>query len=162
MNPRALAALTDEVRTTFSSEEEINLISVQGLSYMLAVLDETLRMHPPVPSGQPRLIAEGGDVILGRYVPAGVSTSPVFPRLCTKGELSDAAIPHRPRPKCGSGPCTTTPRAGHDPMISSPSAGSETRLSRATRRRLSRPSQSVLEIALGRSKQTCNEYYNYL
>lgn len=77
MNPRTLAALTNEVRTSFSSEEEIDLISVQRLSYMLAVLDEALRMHPPVPSGQPRMIAEGGDVILGQYVPAGVST--VFP-----------------------------------------------------------------------------------
>ncbi|KAH8807414.1 cytochrome P450 monooxygenase [Xylogone sp. PMI_703] len=69
-NPRALSLVTEEVRTMFPSEEDITLISVQKLPYMLAVLDETLRMYPPAPITQPRRIAEGGDTILGRFVPA--------------------------------------------------------------------------------------------
>ena len=75
MNPRVLAKLTDEVRSAFATEEEIDLNSVQKLSYMLAVLEETLRLYPPSPHGQPRIIAEGGDDILGRYIPGGVSLS---------------------------------------------------------------------------------------
>lgn len=40
---------------------------------MLAVLDEAMRMYPPAPGGQPRVICEGGDEIMGMYMPAGVS-----------------------------------------------------------------------------------------
>ncbi|KAK4235694.1 cytochrome P450, partial [Achaetomium macrosporum] len=71
MNPHTLATLTDEVRSTFASEDEIDILSVQKLTYMLAVLDESLRMYPPAPSGQPRKVHKAGDVILGRYVPGG-------------------------------------------------------------------------------------------
>ncbi|KAK3306248.1 cytochrome P450 [Chaetomium strumarium] len=71
MNPRALARLTAEVRSTFAREDEIDLLSVQNLTYMLAVLDEALRMYPPAPGGQPRKIHKDGDVILGRFVPGG-------------------------------------------------------------------------------------------
>ncbi|RFU33682.1 hypothetical protein B7463_g2669, partial [Scytalidium lignicola] len=70
-DPRALDIVTEEVRSAFPNEEDITLISVQKLTYMLAVLDETLRMYPPAPITQPRKIAEGGDTILGRFVPAG-------------------------------------------------------------------------------------------
>ncbi|XXH00038.1 hypothetical protein Hte_006379 [Hypoxylon texense] len=70
-NPHTLARLTHEVRSTFTTEDEINLVSVQKLSYMLAVLDESMRMYPPVTSPAPRVIAAGGDTILGRYVPEG-------------------------------------------------------------------------------------------
>lgn len=76
-NPEPLAKLTAEVRSAFSSEEEIDLLSVQHLSYMLAVLDEALRLYPPAPGGQPRVIAKGGDIILDRYVPEGVSVSSI-------------------------------------------------------------------------------------
>lgn len=72
-NPRTLAILTKEVRTAFATEGEIDLLSVQKLPYMLAVLDEAMRMYPPAPGGQPRIICEGGDEIMGMYMPAGVS-----------------------------------------------------------------------------------------
>ncbi|KAF5023569.1 hypothetical protein F66182_4382 [Fusarium sp. NRRL 66182] len=68
-NPEVLNKLTNEIRSAFTSEEEIDLLSVQKLPYLLAVLDETLRIYPPVPSGSPRRIAPGGDVIMGQYVP---------------------------------------------------------------------------------------------
>ncbi|KAH8885916.1 cytochrome P450 [Thozetella sp. PMI_491] len=69
MNPQALATLTEEVRSAFASEDEIELAGVQKLPYMLAVLDETLRLYPPTPNGQPRKIAQGGDTIIGKYIP---------------------------------------------------------------------------------------------
>ncbi|KAH8686184.1 cytochrome P450 monooxygenase [Ilyonectria robusta] len=84
-NPRALAILTEEVRTTFSTEGEIDLLSVQKLPYMLAVLDEAMRMYPPAPGGQPRIICEGGDEIMGMYMPAG-----------TKVEVWQWATHHNP------------------------------------------------------------------
>ncbi|KAF4448963.1 cytochrome P450 [Fusarium albosuccineum] len=70
-HPHVLTRLTEEVRSAFTTEDEIDLLSVQKLPYLLAVLDETLRIHPPVPSGSPRRIAPGGDVIVGQYVPEG-------------------------------------------------------------------------------------------
>ncbi|KAJ3494886.1 hypothetical protein NLG97_g3787 [Lecanicillium saksenae] len=71
MNPKCLALLVSEIRSSFVSEAEINLISVQNLRYMLAAVDEAMRLRPGAPSGQTRVIAEGGDTILGRFVPEG-------------------------------------------------------------------------------------------
>jgi cytochrome P450 len=73
MNPHTLTTLTAEVRSAFASEDQIDLLSVQKLTYMLAVLDETLRLYPPAPGGQPRRVHKDGDVILGRFVPGDVS-----------------------------------------------------------------------------------------
>ncbi|KAL6859545.1 cytochrome P450 [Trichoderma novae-zelandiae] len=70
-NPGPLKKLCDEVRSSFTSEEEIDLLSVSRLSYMLAVLDETLRFHPAIPATTPRTINEKGDVIAGHWVPPG-------------------------------------------------------------------------------------------
>ncbi|KAJ4857898.1 cytochrome p450 domain-containing protein [Trichoderma breve] len=67
--PEVQAKLAQEVRTTFNSAEDITITSVQHLTYMLAVLDEVMRMYPPVVSGLPRLTAEGGAMIAGEYVP---------------------------------------------------------------------------------------------
>lgn len=68
-----LAALCAEVRSSFKNEEEITLSSVQNLRYMLAVLDESMRMYPATPGGQPRQVGDDGDMLLGQYVPSGVS-----------------------------------------------------------------------------------------
>lgn len=48
-HPEVLAKLAKEVREHFSDESEIDLISCQHLKYMLAVLDEGLRLFPAVP-----------------------------------------------------------------------------------------------------------------
>lgn len=46
---------------------------MQHLNYLKAVIDEAMRLFPAAPGTQPRIISPGGDVILGRYIPAGVS-----------------------------------------------------------------------------------------
>lgn len=74
-NPEKLAKLTKEVREAFHSEDEINLTSVNGLTYMLAVLDEGLRMYPPVPVGLPRRVPESGETIVGNFVPPNVCSN---------------------------------------------------------------------------------------
>lgn len=73
-NPQVLSKLADEVRSSFTTEAEITLLSVQKLQYMLAVLDESIRTYPPVLGSVPREVRQGGDVICGHYLPAGVST----------------------------------------------------------------------------------------
>jgi cytochrome P450 len=68
-NPECLAKVTDEVRSAFRSEEEITLLTVQRLSYMLDCLSEAVRMYPPVPAGLPRITPKGGATIDGVFVP---------------------------------------------------------------------------------------------
>ncbi|KAF4461041.1 cytochrome P450 [Fusarium albosuccineum] len=63
--------LAKEVRSSFSSEDEIDLLSVQKLTYMLAVLNEALRFFPAVPTAIPRKAPAGGDTICGHYVAPG-------------------------------------------------------------------------------------------
>ncbi|KAE8337772.1 hypothetical protein BDV24DRAFT_154053 [Aspergillus arachidicola] len=53
-NPEAYQRLTEEVRSTFNSEDDINLSSAAKLPYMLACVDEALRMYPPGAIGPPR------------------------------------------------------------------------------------------------------------
>lgn len=74
-NPDKLARVTQEIRSTFSSEQDISLSSVQQqLPYLLACLDEALRCYPPVTTGMARVIPDdGGAVVCGRHVPKDVS-----------------------------------------------------------------------------------------
>ncbi|KAL5356335.1 cytochrome P450 monooxygenase [Aspergillus floccosus] len=70
-NPKALSRLTEEVRTAFNSEADIDMQSVSRLPYMLACLNEALRMYPPVPTALPRVVPKNGARITGKFVEAG-------------------------------------------------------------------------------------------
>lgn len=74
-HPEIMGRLKEEVRSSFESVEEINIASAGKLSYMLAVLNESLRMYSPVTSGLVRLTPPGGATIAGHFVPGGVSIS---------------------------------------------------------------------------------------
>lgn len=71
-NEGVLKKLVKEIRHSFPTEEEITLIGVGKLKYLLAVLDEGLRMYPPVPVGLPRKIPAQGTIINGQWVPPKV------------------------------------------------------------------------------------------
>ncbi|KHN94126.1 cytochrome P450 ClCP1 [Metarhizium album ARSEF 1941] len=70
-NPHTLERLTDEVRSTFDSEDEITIESASRLRYMLACLDETLRIYPPVATSLPRITPEKGGIVAGTFFPRG-------------------------------------------------------------------------------------------
>ncbi|ROV96976.1 hypothetical protein VSDG_04123 [Cytospora chrysosperma] len=70
-NPECLRKATQEVRSTFEAEEEINFSSVHQLTYMLACLKEAMRCYPPVPSALPRVVPKGGAHVAGHFVPEG-------------------------------------------------------------------------------------------
>lgn len=72
-HPCAMTKITTEIRSTFSSLEEITLQSVNSgkLKYTLAVLDETMRIYPAVPIQLAREVPPGGDTIEGKFVPGG-------------------------------------------------------------------------------------------
>ena len=70
-NPECLARLVTELRTAFESAEEVNLANTDGLKYLHAVIDESLRISTPALSGQPRLSPPEGDTISGYWIPGG-------------------------------------------------------------------------------------------
>lgn len=69
-NPVAYGLLTQEIRNL--NEQELTFARLEKLPFLRAVLQESLRMYPPVPIGLPRLVPEGGATISGHFVPAGV------------------------------------------------------------------------------------------
>lgn len=71
-NPEVMKKLMDEVREAFNHEYEIDLISVNKLDYMFAVLDEAMRIYPPVPNQGNRVVPKGGAMVAGKWVPGGV------------------------------------------------------------------------------------------
>jgi hypothetical protein len=72
-HPDKMEKLKQEVRSTFTSESDITASSVNKLTYMLGVLNEALRMYPPVTSSLIRVVPAGGDRIADTWVPEGVS-----------------------------------------------------------------------------------------
>lgn len=74
-NPEIFRRVVDEVRQAYNSEDEITLLSVNDLPLMLACINESLRLYPPVALGLPRTVPQGGAMVAGEYVPQGVSVS---------------------------------------------------------------------------------------
>ncbi|KAJ6150089.1 hypothetical protein N7471_001288 [Penicillium samsonianum] len=68
-HPQIYARLKEEVRASFEREEDINIIAVNNCKYMIAVLQETMRIWPAIPSSLPRI--SHGCFIDGNWVPNG-------------------------------------------------------------------------------------------
>mgnify|MGYP003641858461 CR=1 FL=1 len=64
-----------EVRCTCEREEGITLSGVWKLSYMLACLDESMRIYPAAPVELQRIVPKEGARTDGNWVPGGVSVS---------------------------------------------------------------------------------------
>ncbi|KAF5236750.1 hypothetical protein FANTH_11157 [Fusarium anthophilum] len=79
-NPDKYNILVNEIRSTFKSEDEITLPRINQLQYLLAVLNEGLRIYPPSASGLARITPAGGKSIEGYWIPENTSVS----------------VPHRP------------------------------------------------------------------
>ncbi|CAA9962782.1 benzoate 4-monooxygenase cytochrome P450 [Pyrenophora teres f. maculata] len=66
-----LHRLTAEIRNTFDHETDITVASTANLPYLNAVIDEGLRLCPPVAIGIPRVVPQGGDTVCDQWVPEG-------------------------------------------------------------------------------------------
>jgi cytochrome P450 len=75
-NKGVLHRLTREIRTSFPSESDITIATTSNLSYLNAVINEGMRLGPPVVIGIPRVVPEGGDTVCGAWVPGGVRFPP--------------------------------------------------------------------------------------
>jgi cytochrome P450 len=72
-NPRVYKELTKAIRSHFSDPSQITINEVVKVPYLIAVLQESLRYYPPVPTGYPRVVPKGGDKISGHHFPEGTS-----------------------------------------------------------------------------------------
>ncbi|KHN94880.1 Cytochrome P450 [Metarhizium album ARSEF 1941] len=71
-HPDAHQRLVREIRGTFAAESDIKLSSMAGkLPFLDAVLNESMRLYPPVAITLPRRVPAHGEIIDGRFVPAG-------------------------------------------------------------------------------------------
>lgn len=74
-NPDKMERLTKEIRTAFSSFDDMTMTNLSQLKYLAACIEEGLRYYPPVPTGLPRTTPASGASVCGRWVPGGVSTA---------------------------------------------------------------------------------------
>lgn len=70
-NPEVYEKLKQEVRMRYISYDDIDIASTTQLSYLVAVLKESMRIFPAAPQGMPR--KSPGWMVEGHYVPKGVS-----------------------------------------------------------------------------------------
>lgn len=74
--PRVQTKLAREIRSTFSSSSEIQAGSaLHSCKYLRAVIQEALRMTPPVSAEPCREVLEGGTTVDGEFFPAGLNVS---------------------------------------------------------------------------------------
>ncbi|KAI0443961.1 cytochrome P450 [Xylaria telfairii] len=71
-NPQCLKTLRDEIRG-LGNYDELTGTRLGSLRYLNAVIEETLRMFPPIAFGLPRV--SPGDYVDSHFVPAGVTVS---------------------------------------------------------------------------------------
>ncbi|KAM7201352.1 cytochrome P450 [Rhypophila sp. PSN 637] len=74
-NTATLDILVKEVRSKFASDAEISLGGLRGLPYLNAVLQEGLRLCPPIPWILPRRVPDGGSTVCGVWPPGGTPVS---------------------------------------------------------------------------------------
>ena len=71
-NPETLRKTTAEIRQSFRHASEICAQRVTTLSYLGAVIEEGLRLCPPVALGMPRVVPESRAEVSGHGLPSGV------------------------------------------------------------------------------------------
>lgn len=70
-DPSVFQNLATEIRNTFASDEEITVARLSECKYLLATVEECLRIYPPSPANHTRMVPTEGIVLNGERVPGG-------------------------------------------------------------------------------------------
>jgi cytochrome P450 len=87
-----------EIKSSFRGEAEITIQLTKMLPYLTAVLQEGLRLSPPIPDNMHRSVPKGGATIAGHYLPEGVVVGiPCYAtfRSATNFSRPDEFVPER-------------------------------------------------------------------
>jgi cytochrome P450 len=77
--PEYQKKLFDELRTLPTLDGIVDDQHLVGKPYLTGIINEALRLYPPVPSGLQRLTPPEGAVIAGRYIPGDMNvTMPTY------------------------------------------------------------------------------------
>jgi len=74
-NPDTMIGLKEEIRTSFRHPSEICSERVINLPHLSAVIEEGLRLCPPVALGMPRVVPPHGAQVSGQWLPGGTFVS---------------------------------------------------------------------------------------
>lgn len=72
-HPEKLEKLMKEIRDAFTDEIQISGQSTKQLSYLTAVLQEGMKLCPPIPDNLHREVPAGGAKTCGQWLPAGTT-----------------------------------------------------------------------------------------
>ncbi|KAL4781971.1 cytochrome P450 [Aspergillus varians] len=72
---RVQEKLRREIMETFQKEDEVDLLSVNKLEYLQAVIQEALRLFPPITNGFPRQVSRAPAIVDGSFVPSQVTVN---------------------------------------------------------------------------------------
>jgi cytochrome P450 len=147
-HPQKMERLVSELRGAFPTRQSMTLEKLAALEYLNACVDEALRVYPPAPTGQTRIVPESGAQICGHYVAGGVRKP--APHVYDGCSLDRITSPYRPTH------LSILPRTSSAPTNSSPNGGCGSRRTnlRATRSRRWCHSRSGRGIAWERSKSS--------
>ena len=70
-NPEWVATLIRELRGEYNSVGSLTMSSLQSNPALNAVLQESLRIYPPLPAGTPRIVSNGAVELNGYFIPEG-------------------------------------------------------------------------------------------
>ncbi|OCK74982.1 cytochrome P450 [Lepidopterella palustris CBS 459.81] len=74
-NSAKLQKLLEEVRSSIKSEDDFSLNNLAHMTYLNAVLEESMRIYPPVAGYLPRVAPKEGISVAGHWVPPGTQAS---------------------------------------------------------------------------------------
>ncbi|CAP79884.1 Pc12g02570 [Penicillium rubens Wisconsin 54-1255] len=75
MAPDKMKIIVEEVRGTFDKDSDIDMKTLEHMTYLNACIEEGLRIYPPVPVGLPRVTPDEGLLVCGEHIPGRTSVS---------------------------------------------------------------------------------------